>query len=145
MANGSNKQKKEQAKQWFLTTDKTQKEIAELVGVTSKTMSKWCQEWKRLKAAHLGTKESLKARLMNAINLTLEDSEKEGRPPTDKEADNIAKLNKALEALNVGPGLSEYIQVFKDFNEWLLRSDPALAGKFSIEQEKFIGVIANGK
>lgn len=53
----TNSQKKAWAKTIFLKDNKTQKEIAEEVGVREATISKWSKEWEHLRLNLLQTRE----------------------------------------------------------------------------------------
>lgn len=53
----TNEQKKAWAKTIFLRENKTQREIAEEVGVREATISKWVKEWEHLKLNLLQTRE----------------------------------------------------------------------------------------
>ena len=133
-----NSQKKELAKQLYINSSLLQKEIAEKVGVTTKTMSNWCEEWKELKAAKTATKDEIIARYLRMIDKILKTAEDEGRVTTDSEADKISKLNKAKDSIDKEIGLSIYIQVFQEYNAYLITVNPDLAKDNNKYQDKFI-------
>lgn len=62
-------QEKEYAKMLFLSQNQTQKEIAERVGVTEKTLTKWIAEggWEKLKKSLLVTKANQLAMLYDQL------------------------------------------------------------------------------
>ena len=97
-----NAQKKVLAKELYLSTELTLKEIAENVGVTANTIGKWCASWKQIKAAKTSTKDEVIARYMRMIDSILKIAEDEGRVITDGEADKISKLNKAKDSIDKG-------------------------------------------
>lgn len=140
-----NAQKKVLAKELYLSTDLTLKEIAENVGVTANTIGKWCASWKQIKAAKTSTKDEVVARYMRMIDSILKVAEDEGRVITDGEADKISKLNKAKDSIDKGVGLSVFIQVFQEYNSWLIPINPELAKENNTFQSKFINLKAIGE
>ncbi len=138
-------QKKELAKELFLNTTLTQKEIAERVGVTANTISKWCIPWKKIKAAKTSTRDEIVARYFRMIDNILKGAEDEDRCITDGEADKISKLNKAKDSIDKELSLSMYIQVFIEYNSWLINLNADLAKDNNTFQNKFINVKASGK
>lgn len=139
-----NSVKRELAKQLFLNTDLLQKEIADKVGVTEKTMGKWVAEWKEIKAAKTATKDEIVARYYRMILSILKVAEDENRPLTDAEADKISKLNKAKESIDKEIGLSVFIQVFQEYNAFIVPLNPELAKQNNTYQDKFINLKAIG-
>lgn len=139
-----NAQKKELAKQLYLNGNLTQKVISEKVLVTEKTIGKWVQEWKELKAAKTATKDQIIARYLRMIDQILETAEDEGRTITDSEADKISKLNKAKDSIDKEIGLSMYIQVFQEYNAYLVPLNLDLAQENNNYQDKFIHLKAIG-
>lgn len=87
----TNNQKKAWAKTIFLRENKTQKEIAQEVGVREATLSKWVKEWEHLKLNLLQTREERYiATLVQLQNLDKEIATKGF--PDSKQADIRRKL-----------------------------------------------------
>lgn len=87
----TNNQKKAWAKTIFLRENKTQKEIAQEVGVREATLSKWVKEWEHLKLNLLQTREERYiATLVQLQNLDNEIATKGF--PDSKQADIRRKL-----------------------------------------------------
>ncbi len=141
----TNKQKQDYARTLYLQGGLSQKEIAERVGVTEATLSRWQRKegWKDMRAARSVTRaEQLRrlyaqmASMMDAI---------EGRPAdkpiSPSEADSVAKLTKAIKALETETGLSETVEVFMRFGSWMRNRDPDLARKFARLQDQYIKTI----
>lgn len=137
-------QKKDLAKELYLHTDLTQKEIAERVGVTANTIGKWCASWKQIKAAKTSTKDEIVARYLRMIDNILKEAEDDDRSITDSEADKISKINKAMESIDKEVGLAMFIQVFQDYNSWLIAVNPELAKENNTFQTKFVNIKAIG-
>lgn len=137
-----NSEKKELAKQLFLHTNLTQKEIAEKVHVMPKTMGKWCKDWRVIKAAKSSTKDHTIARLYGGIDLILKAAEDENRPITDSEADKISKINKTISTIDKDLDLAIYIQVFEEYNRFLMPLNQELTRENNSYQDKFINIKA---
>lgn len=123
----------------------TNVELAEKVGVTPKTVGNWIKDWKELKAAKTATKDEIIARYLRQINSILKLADDEERTTTDAEADKISKLNKAMEAIDKEIGLSIFIQVFQEYNSFLLPLDAPLARNNNKFQDKFLQLKASGR
>ena len=124
MASLTIKQKKALAKDLYLQTHFTQKEIASKVGVSEKTLSKWIntEGWKELKGASLITREQQRRRILlqiKALNDAIDKREEGKRYPTPKESDTLVKLSAAVNNLSANKPLNTVIDVFIDFLEWL--------------------------
>lgn len=143
----NNAEKKGLAKELYMHSTDTQKAIAERVKVTEKTISKWVEEgnWKNMKAAQISTKDEIVSRYMRMIGKILELAETEDRVITDAEADRISKLNKAKDAIDKELGLSVFVQVFQEYNSYLIPLNPELAKENNSFQNKFINNKAIGK
>ena len=119
----TNIEKKEWASLLFIHQKMTQKEIAEKVGVSEVTLSKWVNDgnWNKLKTSLVMTKQEQLARLYNQVselNSAIEQREKGHRHANSREADVIAKLSKAIKSLESDISLAEVINVFVAFNEF---------------------------
>lgn len=126
----TNKQKKEWAQLLFTKENLTQKEIAERVGISQVTMSKWVNEgkWEDLKVSITITREEqLKNLYRQLAQMNEAIAEREGqRYPTPAEADTINKLASAIEKMESEVGLNDILSTFKAFLTWLR--------KFNIEE-----------
>lgn len=138
-------QKKLLAKELYINTDLTQKEIAERVDVTPNTISKWCSKWKEIKAAKTSTRDEIVARYLRMIDSILKNAEDEERTITDSEADKISKLNKAKDSIDKELGLAVFIQVFREYNSWLININPDLAKDNNNYQRKYVNIKTIGE
>ena len=143
MAQLSTKQKKEWAKTIYLNEHLTQKEIAEKVGVSTKTMSKWitAEKWETLKTSLTITREEQLANLYRqvaAINEAIATREADKRYASSREADIINKLATAINKMETETGLSEVIGVCKKILTWLRPVDPDKAKEMSYLLDSFI-------
>lgn len=124
MAALTNKQKKEWAQLLYTRENLTQKEIAERVGVSAVTMSKWVNEgkWDELKASITITKEEQLKHLyrqLSELNKGIAEREPGTRYATSAEADTISKLANAIDKMETDVGLSDIIATFRKFLEWM--------------------------
>jgi DNA-binding XRE family transcriptional regulator len=121
------------AQDLFLDTDKTQKEIAEIVGVTEKTLGKWKTEgdWDMLKSASTVTSRKIIDNLYKrSYDLSLDPKSK---------PDDIIKLALSIEKLsNRKVTVSQIINVFKDFIAFAFKDNAELAKEINLLQKKYV-------
>ena len=147
--NLSAKDKKQWAQLMFLRTDKSQKEIADIVKVAEKTLSKWktSENWDRLRASIIITKDEQLRRVYQQINeLTSSiESKEEGKRYADSgEADTLAKLASTARSLESNLSIADVIDVFIDFQDWLRGVDLQKAKEISDLQDAYIKHRLNG-
>jgi DNA-binding XRE family transcriptional regulator len=143
MAQLTSKQKKEWAKTVYLNEHLTQKEIAEKVGVSAKTMYKWIasEKWETLKTSLTITREEQLANLYRqvaAINDSIAKREEGKRYADSREADIINKLATAINKMETETGLADVISVCKKILTWLRPVDPGKAKEVSYLLDSFI-------
>lgn len=123
MANLTIKQKREWAQLLYTKEYISQKEIAERVGVSQQTMSRWVTKfkWDELKVSITITREEQLKNLYRQLSeMNKAISEREGNKyPTAAEADTITKLASAIDKLESETGLNEILSTFKEFLNWL--------------------------
>lgn len=130
MAKLSNAQKKEWAQLMFTKENITQKEIAERVGISEVTMSRWVKagNWESLKVSITITKEEqLKNiyRQLAELNKTIAErpTDEGNRYATTAESDTINKLATAINKMETDIGLSDIIATFQGLLAWLRTFD----------------------
>ncbi len=145
MAGLTNKQKKDWAKLLFLKENLTQKEIAERVGVTTKTMSTWVnnpeEDWELLKSSVIITKSEELSRIymqLNELNSHILKKPKGERFADSKQADSLVKLTAAARNLETETSVSDVMEVFKRYLNWLRGVDLEKAKDTVILQDAFI-------
>lgn len=124
MARMTNQQKKEWAKLLYTKEHLLQKEIAEKVGVTPKTVSKWVttEMWDKLRISLSVTREEQLSHLyshLSEINASIASREDGERFPNAKEADTITKLSSSIDKLERESGVGEVVSAFSQFVRWL--------------------------
>jgi transcriptional regulator with XRE-family HTH domain len=126
----------------FMETDLTQKEIAERVKVTEKTISQWKQteEWEIQKSAmNITPKKMIAGYYIQLEKLRQDIAAREKNPwPDASEADRIHKVAKAMKLLQKDLTLSDYINAFEQLFKFINVSDPKLASAVLDFQNEFI-------
>jgi DNA-binding XRE family transcriptional regulator len=139
----SKKQKVEYAKVLYTIQQLTQKETAERVGISQKTMCAWVNKykWDELRASLIISKDQELKRIyaqINELNNSIQEREQGKRYATSKEADILSKLASTAKSLESDMGISEYVSAFTSFTDWLREAEPAKAKDFLILQDQFI-------
>lgn len=125
----------------FTKENITQKEIAERVGISEVTMSRWAKagNWESLKASITITKQEQIARVMNqiaAINRKISDEQK-GIPST-ADADTLTKLAAVIERMEKETSITDVVSVSIKFLDWIRVSDIEKAKELSTLFDAFI-------
>lgn len=124
------KQEKEFAKSLYIGGGLTQKDIAERVSVTEKTLASWIkkEKWDGLKKSLLTTKQSQLAFLYDQLDfLNTDISKREFKVATGKEADTIIKLTAAINRLETETSIGDIVEVARNFIEFVRPQDLELA------------------
>lgn len=137
------KQKKEYAKVLYVHQRLSQKETAEKVGVSAKTINQWVnkEHWDTLRVSLVITKEEQLRNIysqLNELTTFIQEKEEGRRYPNSTEADTISKLSKAAKDLETETGISEIIETFKLFTNWLKGFDLPKAQELMKLQDDFI-------
>jgi len=135
--------KKDIAKQLFLNGTFTQEEIAEKVGTTRQTVSRWIKDggWEELKASISITPAQILSglnRQIIEINNNIAAREEGKRFATVAESDTIAKLSSAIKKLEQDVGIADIVDVGIRFTNWLRPLDLDKAKEFSNLLDAFI-------
>lgn len=112
----SKAQAKEFAKTLYISENLHQKIIAERVGVTEKTLSRWINDggWKNLKRSLITTKQNQISLLYDQLeHMNISIAARESKVATSKEADVIIKLTGAIQKLETETGVGETVEVAK--------------------------------
>ncbi len=126
--------KKQKAKSLFLTGQYSQKEIAEITGISEKTISKWVNDpkenWEEMKVSLLTTRSNELRRLYKMLSILNEDidirSDKK-IPINSKEADALLKLTTAIKNLETETSIAEKVEVGSEFINMIRKEDTELA------------------
>lgn len=105
-------------------------EVAEKVGVTRPTISRWCNDdgWKEARAAKNITRPELVNKLLLAIDNLIEQVNKSEDPAALAGlGDKLSKLSSVIQKLDRKTSVVDAIEVFIAFSKWLefrAQSDP---------------------
>ena len=132
--------KQELALELYLNTDKTQREICDVVGWTEKTFTahKERGDWQSLKGATSITAARIIKKLYIKLDKLADDDA--------VNADALIKVANSIEKLSDKKlTLSHHINCAKEFTVWLLRQNPQLAQQLNKYQQQFINqLVSNG-
>ncbi len=107
-------------------------EIADKIGVSRTTISKWCgaEGWKEARAAKNITRPELVNKLLLTIDTLIEQVNASKDPAMMASlGDRLAKLSAVIEKLDKKANVVDAIDVFTAFSKWLefrAKSDPAV-------------------
>lgn len=99
-----------------------QAEIAEKVGISRVTISKWCvaDRWKEARAAKSVTRPELVNKLLLTIDALITQVNESGDPTAMAGlGDKLAKLSSVIEKLDKKASVVDAIEVFMAFSKWL--------------------------
>lgn len=99
-----------------------QVEIAEKVGVTRVTVSRWCnaEGWKEARAARQITRPELVNKLLLTIDRLIQQVNESDDPALMATlGDKLAKLSATIEKLDKKANVVDAIEVFMAFSKWL--------------------------
>lgn len=136
-------QKKELAKLLFVNEKLSQKEIAQRVEISEKTLSRWVNDgqWRKLRQSLLVTKEEQLRRIyeqIDELNTAIASREPGQRYANTKDADTLSKLTSAAKNLESEASISDIVSVAKRFLNWLRPLDIEKAKEISSLIDAFI-------
>jgi DNA-binding XRE family transcriptional regulator len=143
MATLTNAQKQDWAKVLYLKENLTQKEIAQKVGSTEKTISAWVNKgnWERLRSSLIVTKEEELRRIymqINELNTAIFARPEGARFANNKEADTLAKLAATIRALETETSIADTIEVAKNVINFIKKEDLPAAQNIAKYFDEFI-------
>jgi transcriptional regulator with XRE-family HTH domain len=142
MAN-KNIDKKDIAKSLFINGNFTQEEIADKVGTTRQSVSRWIKDgaWDQLKASVSITPTQILSglnRQIIEINNNINEREAGKRFATAAEADTLSKLASAIKKIEQDVGINDIVDVGIRFTNWLRPLDIDKAKEFNDLLDAFI-------
>lgn len=135
MANINNDKKKALAKDIYTLGQFTFEEIAEKVGSTRQTVSKWCKEgqWDELKAGMTVSREQILKGMyaqVHEINKAIQLKNEGERYASPAQADTLSKLSAAIKKMEMDIGISDLVSAGIRFSDWLRPVDMNKAKEF---------------
>lgn len=136
------KQKREWAQMLYTKERLSQKEIADRVGVTEKTISNWKQryEWDALGQSINVTKEVQLKRMyaqLDRLTQAIEDKE-ENKYPDIKEINTMTQLTNNIQKLETETSVAEIIDVGMKFVNFIRKDDWGMAQNITKLLDAFI-------
>ena len=133
-------QKIDVARTLYLMTEKTQKEICEVVNWTEKTFTEQKQKgkWNEMRDTKSLTKQQIITMLHTQTLKIIEAAKDEDRILSAREVDSIAKLAASIDKLEKKATLETYIEVFEEYNKWLMGVNMNFAQINNHNQDLFI-------
>jgi transposase len=122
----SKAQEKDYAKILFTTENLTQKEIAERVKVSEKTITKWIKEggWAQIKKSLLVTKQHQISMLYDQLDwLNNLVSNREVKVFDSKEADVVSKITASIQRLEIETSVGQVIEVARGVIDFVREID----------------------
>ena len=138
---------REVAKELYLQGSKTQKEIAQLVGVTEKTVGNWVEagQWELLRAGRMSTPRQVITNMVEIHKQRTEQILAElAAGGTNKYGDELLKMSMAIEKLQGHTSLTTYIGVLSDFMGYIPLNETGLRAQLALYQSKFLNDKATG-
>ena len=134
------KQKAEVARLLYLSTEKSQKEICAIVGWAEKTFTEQKQKgkWNELRDTKNLTRQQIISMLHSQTLKLIEVAKDENRLLSAREVDSIAKLAASIDKLEKKATIETYIEVFEEYNKWLMTVNMNFAQTNNHHQDLFI-------
>gem|GEM_PF-2568033 len=134
------KQKIDVARTLFLMTEKSQKEISEVVGWTEKTFTEQKQKgrWSEMRDTKSLTKQQIISMLHMQTFKLIEGAKDENRLLSAREIDSVAKLAASIDKLEKKATIETYIEVFEEYNKYLMSVNVDFAQRNNGYQDLFI-------
>ncbi len=128
------------ARLMYLTTEKSQKEIASMVGWTEKQMTEAKQKhgWEAMRDNKGFSKQQIISLLHEQALKIIEAAKETEGILGARQIDSIAKICASVERLESRASIETFIEVFSEFNKWLVGQDVEFAKKNNEYQDRFI-------
>ena len=136
-------QERDYAKLLYTKEFLSQKEVAERVGVTEKTISKWSNEgnWKALRQSMIITKEEQLRNFyaqLDELNTQIKKREEGKRFATNTESDTISKLSSAIRNMETETSVADIVEVMRKFINHIKITDFDKAKELTLLADSFI-------
>ncbi|HSW64973.1 MAG TPA: hypothetical protein VLH56_16925 [Dissulfurispiraceae bacterium] len=137
----SKQQEKVIAKELYVNSRLSQKEIAQRVGVREATMSRWVVEggWETLRTAGSITRKALLQKAYQNLQHINQHIETEcGGLPNKKTLDAKNAIIREIQTLDKGDSLALTVAIMEDFHTFVTRVKPSLAKELVNLQLEFL-------
>ena len=136
-------QKRDLARILYFDSDFSQKEIAEHVGTTEQTVSKWANEgkWREQKAVETLSPDKLVREYYYQSDVITNAAREDKRPLTASEADALVKLASAIDKLDRKISPSVTMSVLMRFNHHLKIVAPELVPQIVKHEMDYVNTL----
>lgn len=140
-------QLKPAAKQLYIL-GKTLKDVSALMGVDEKTIGKWAiaEGWAAMRQVITVSKPNILKSLydqLNELSADIETRDKGKRYSNAKEGDTFVKLTAAIKNLEGEAGVSETVEVFMRYGEWMAVAHPERLKELTDFQDEYVTYLFN--
>ncbi|MDT8346858.1 MAG: helix-turn-helix transcriptional regulator [Flavobacteriaceae bacterium] len=138
-----NNVKRSLAERMIVEDGMTAKAVADQLGVTEQTLSRWRQgkageqSWDDKRAEYLAAPHKIKEILLRELKTIAEG----GSSKID--ADALAKVNKVISSVNAKVSAQVVFSVFVEFDNWMADQDPNTAVLFTKYHKQFLAYKIN--
>lgn len=136
---------KEQAYMLYVEQGLDAKVVAEMIGISETTISRWNkkEQWRKLRADRITAPQKLATHYYRQCEMIVAKANNEKRVLTDKEAATISKLTIAIDNVGKPDNMRLYMHAMKAFILYLMRKNPDLGRQITDYQISFIKDILN--
>lgn len=138
MAEISNDKKREIAEDMYIRLGLTGREIAENLGVTEQTVSRW-KKGREGEKSWDGRKTEAQLTPLKIKELLLKEAEKLAKgEESNVKADQLSKIMSAIDQLDKKINVRTVMDVFREFDNWMAEQEPATAIQFTKFHKLFL-------
>lgn len=138
MAEIGNDKKREIAEDMYIRLSLTGREIAENLGVTEQTVSRW-KKGREGEKSWDDRKTQAQLTPLKIKELLLKEAEKLAKgEESNVKADQLSKIMSAIDQLDKKINVRTVMDVFREFDNWMAEQDPATAILFTKWHKPFL-------
>lgn len=138
MAEISNDKKREIAEDMYIRLGLTGREIAENLGVTEQTVSRW-KKGREGEKSWDDRKTESQLTPLKIKELLLKEAEKLAKgEESNVKADQLSKIMSAIDQLDKKINVRTVMDVFREFDNWMAEQEPTMAIQFTKFHKLFL-------
>lgn len=138
MAEISNDKKREIAEDMYIRLGLTGREIAENLGITEQTVSRW-KKGREGEKSWDDRKTESQLTPLKIKELLLKEAEKLAKgEESNVKADQLSKIMSAIDQLDKKINVRTVMDVFREFDNWMAEQEPAMAIQFTKFHKQFL-------
>jgi len=138
MAEISNDKKREIAEDMYIRLGLTGREIAENLGITEQTVSRW-KKGREGEKSWDDRKTESQLTPLKIKELLLKEAEKLAKgEESNVKADQLSKIMSAIDQLDKKINVRTVMDVFREFDNWMAEQEPTMAIQFTKFHKQFL-------